>query len=117
MVVSDLQIFKAMVKIRYLISLRDKMAVFSRIILPVVLILIADVILRSSSIQYNPRESQINFSPDSIYHSYRGRFLLILDNPSNTTSTSNNISNTSNVTTNVTSSSTTSSDDSTLLGM
>lgn len=63
------------------------MAVFTRLILPVILILIADVILSSSTIQYNPEESQITFNTESVYQSYKGRYLLVVENNSDSSST------------------------------
>ena len=74
---SALQKFVALARIRMMISLRDKMATFSRIILPAILILISAAILKSACIQYNPPLSTILLEPEAVYDNFHGKFAVM----------------------------------------
>ena len=60
----------AVLKIRFLISLRDKMALFTTMILPAILILIGAIILKTANIQYNPTLKHTQLKSSIVYLGY-----------------------------------------------
>lgn len=72
-----LQMLKKSIKIRTLVSVRDKMATFSRIILPIILVLISVVIIKIADIEYNPPQTSLVLRADSVYQGYHGNFAIL----------------------------------------